>query len=243
MRHNKVPKYVQEENNSFVEFKEEIKLTKRQKELIKMINDNKITVATGPAGTAKTFCAAYAALQLLDGQNDFERIIITKPTEIVGDTALGFTPGTLEEKLGIYMENFQDVFEDIIEPQSLRQLVSAQEIQYKASQFVRGRTLKNSIVIVDEFQSFDIRTLMAIVTRIGRNSCKMIFCGDIKQNDINKKYVAVNIFKQILDGVPDVGMFEFTKADNMRSPIVTQILDNFDRLELEGLITPNKKNA
>lgn len=238
------PKYILEENSSFVEFKENLKLTKRQKELVDLINHSKITVATGPAGTAKTFCAAYAALKLLDKEGDnYSKIIITKPTEIVGDTALGFTPGTLEEKLGVYMENFNDVFEDIIEPLSLKHLVSSQEIQYKASQFVRGRTFKNSIVIVDEFQSFDIRTLMALVTRIGKTACKVIFCGDIKQNDINKKYVAVNIFKKVLEGVPGVGMFEFTKEDNMRDPMVTQILDNFDRLEAEGLITPNKKNA
>lgn len=239
-----IAKYVQEENEALIQFKEDLKLTSKQKELIKMINQNKITVVTGPAGTAKTFCAAYAALKLMDKDYDnYQKIVITKPTEIVGDTALGFTPGTLEEKLGVYMENFQDVFEDIIEPQTLKQLVTSQEIQYKGSQFVRGRTLKNSIVIVDEFQSFDIKTLMAIVTRIGRNNCKMIFCGDIKQNDINRKYVAVNLFKQILEGIPDIGMFEFSKEDNMRSPIVTSILDNYDRLEAEGLITPNKKNT
>lgn len=240
-----LPKYIideQEEDDMLIEWKQ-VTLTKKQKELVSLINQNKITIVTGPAGTAKTFCAAYAATKLLEKSKDYYRIIITKPTEIVGDTALGFTPGTLDEKLGIYMENFQDVFEDILESQSLKQLVSSQEIQYKASQFVRGRTFKNSIVIVDEFQNFDIRTLMALVTRIGRTACKVIFCGDVKQNDINKKYLAVNLFKQILEGLPDTAQFEFDKVDNMRDPLVQMIVERYEQMEVEGKITPNKKNA
>lgn len=244
MKH-KTPKYLMEETNeSFIEFKEDVKLTPKQKELVKLIVENKITLITGPAGTAKTFCAAYAACKLMDKYpNDYRRIIITKPTEIVGDTALGFTPGSLEEKLMIYMENFQDVFEDILEDQSYRQMVSAKEIVYKAPQFVRGRTLKNSIVIVDEFQSFDIHQLMAIATRMGKDDTKFIFCGDIKQNDINKKYVALNLFKLILKDLPRTTQFEFEKEDNMRDPLVQQIVERFEQMEAAGLITPNKKNA
>lgn len=238
----KIPKYIQEESTNWVEFKEDLKLTARQKDLVAQIFDNKITVVTGPAGTAKTFCAAYAALKLYSKDIGYDKIIITKPTEIISDAALGFTPGTLEEKLAIYMENFNDVFEDIAEGESIRQMVTAKEIQYKGAQYVRGRTLKNSIVIIDEFQSFDIKTLLALVTRLGKTS-KMVFCGDIKQNDINKKYVAVNQFKEILDGLPGVAQFEFTKEDNMRDPLVQMIVEKFERMEAEGKIPQNKKNA
>lgn len=228
---------------SFIEFKK-ISLTPKQKEVVKMINDNKITIITGPAGTAKTFCAAYAATKLMDKYpNEYQRIIITKPTEIVGDTGLGFTPGTLQEKLMVYMENFQDVFEDILEDLSYKHMITANEIQFKAPQFVRGRTLKNSIVIVDEFQSFDIHQLMAIATRMGKDDTKFIFCGDIKQNDINKRYVALNLFKDILRDLPRTGQFEFTKEDNMRDPLVQAIVERFEHMEALGLITPNKKNA
>lgn len=245
-RHKLKPKYQEVEEvpeEVFIKFKTGVKLTAKQKQLVDLINTNKIIVATGPAGTSKTFCAAYAALKLFEKDDEVHRIIITKPTEIVGDTALGYTPGTLDEKLAIYMENFNDVFEDILAPGILKGMIAGNEILYKAPQFVRGRTFKNSIVIVDEFQSFDIHQLMSLVTRMGRANTKMIFCGDIKQNDINKKYVAVNLFKEILSNVPGTAQFEFAKEDNMRDPMVVQILENFDRLELEGKLTPNRKNA
>lgn len=240
----KKPKYVETEEtqDSFIEFKQ-VKLTTKQKQLVDLINKYKIVIATGPAGTSKTFCAAYAALKLYATTDEYQRIIITKPTEIVGDTALGYTPGTLDEKLSIYMENFNDVFEDIVEHNVISQMVTARELQYKAPQFVRGRTMKNSIVIVDEFQSFDIHQLMALVTRMGKSNCKFIFCGDIRQNDINKKYVALNLFKEILNELPGTVQFEFTKEDNMRDPLVQMIVERYEQMEREGKITPNKKNA
>lgn len=236
------PKYQEDEiqDEVFIKFKK-IKLTDKQKQVIELINNNKVITITGVAGTSKSFVALYSALKLLG--NDYHRIIITKPTEIIGASQLGFVPGSLEEKLAIYTENFNDVFEDILEPGILQGMLATGEIQYKASQFVRGRTFKNSIVIVDEFQSFDIHTLMALVTRIGKEPCKVIFCGDMKQNDIAKKYVAVNLFKEILSRVEGTAQFEFSREDNMRDPMINQILDNFDRLESEGKITPNKKNT
>lgn len=238
----KAPKYEEDEADSFISFKD-VRLTEKQKMLERLIYENKIVVATGPPGTSKTFCAAYAALKLYSAGNDFNRIIIIKPTEIVGSTALGYTPGTVEEKLSVYTDNFYDVFEDIIDIQLIQQMVVAKELQFKAHQYVRGRTIRNSVVIVDEFQNFDIGVLRALVTRIGRSHCKMIFCGDLKQNDINRKYVAVNVFKQILQGLPKVAQFEFDKSDNMRDPLVSMIEDRFDEFELEGKLTPTKKDG
>ncbi len=239
----KTPKYLEDESDDFIEFKD-VKLTARQKKLEQLIYDNAIVVATGPPGTSKTFCAAYAALKLFSKSNDYNRIVITKPTEIIGPTALGFTPGSLDEKLGVYMENFNDVFEDIIEERTIKQMVEAKEIQFKAPQFVRGRTFKKQIVIVDEFQSFDVSQLRALVTRLGKLNCKIIFCGDVKQNDIARKYVAVGVLKKVLAGLPDVGIFEFDKSDvQFRHPLVTMIEDRFDALEAAGELTPTKKNT
>lgn len=239
----KTPRYIEDETEGFIEFKD-VRLTPRQRVLEQLIYDNDIIVATGPPGTSKTFCAAYAALKLFSRSNDYNRIIITKPTEIIGSTALGFTPGSLDEKLAVYTENFNDVFEDILDLQTIRHMVTAQELQYKAPQFVRGRTFKNSIVIVDEFQSFDIHQLRALVTRIGKFNCKIIFCGDIKQNDIARKYVAVNVLKKALDGLPGVALFEFDKSDvQFRHPLVTMIEDRFDAMEAANELTPTKKNT
>ena len=244
----RTPKYQKEEeieidNDHLISFRKDTKLTPKQKEAVSLIFANDITVLTGPAGTAKTFCAAYAATKLFSKDEQYHKIIITKPTEIVSDAELGFTPGSLEEKLGVYMENFQDVFEDIVDGDSLKMMVTAKEIIYKGAQFVRGRTLKNAIIIVDEFQSFDIKTLMALATRLGKSGAKMIFCGDIKQNDIHKKYVAVDIFKEIMTDLPGVALFEFDESDNMRHPLVQMMVRKFEELEAAGRIPQNKKNA
>lgn len=241
----RTPKYIieEEDNDHLITFNKDLKLTPKQKEAVKLIYNNDITILTGPAGTAKTFCAAYAALKLFSKEDQYHKIIITKPTEIVGDADLGFTPGSLEEKLAIYMENFNDVFEDIISGDSLKQLVTAKEVVYKSVNFVRGRTIKNSIVIVDEFQNFNIKQLMALATRMGRLGAKMIFCGDVKQNDINKKYVAVEIFKEIMDGLPAVAQFEFEDEDNMRSPLVQLMVKKYEELEAIGRIPRNQRGA
>jgi phosphate starvation-inducible PhoH-like protein len=239
------PKYIADEieNDHMIDFKKDTKLTVKQKEAVKLIMGNDITILTGPAGTAKTFCAAYAALKLFSKEDEYHKIIITKPTEIVSDADLGFLPGTLEEKLAAYMENFNDVFEDIVEGESLKMMVQAKEIQYKSVNYVRGRTIKNAIVIIDEFQNFDIKALMALGTRLGGRGAKMIFCGDIDQNDIHKKYVALNIFREIMNGLPSVAEFEFTEDDNMRHPLVQMMVKKFKELEAAGKIPQNKKNA
>lgn len=245
MSKRRVAKYMEdEESDSLITFKRDIKLTPRQGAFASLIINNKITIATGPAGTAKTFVACWAALKLVASNADpYDKIIITKPTEIVGGSNLGYLPGSLDEKLAVYMESFNDAFEDIIEGQSLRQMVEAQEIVYKPIQFIRGRTFKNVVVIVDEFQSYDIRDLMDLVTRMGKNNCKMIFIGDIKQNDINKRYVAVNVFKELISGLPKTAQFEFTKEDNMRDELVSMIVERYEKMEAEGKLTPTKRNV
>ncbi len=218
-----------------------VQLTSKQKEMSEVIKKNKITVSTGPAGTSKTFTACYTALQLYkDGFCD--KIILCKPTEIVGDTGLGYLKGTLKEKIEVYEESFISNFAEIIEGKDLRMLRENLTIEFKPVQFVRGATFKNAVVIIDEFQSFDIKELMAIVTRLGNNNCKMIFAGDISQNDINRKYVALEIFKEILEGLPEVGVFEFDRKDIVRDPLLIEIVDRYERMKSEGKIPQTKGN-
>lgn len=226
---------------NFIKFKK-IKLSDKQHELFNLIKNSKITIATGPPGTAKSFCACYAALKLYE-KKFCDKIIITKPTEIVGGSNLGFLPGTLDEKLFVYMDSFVSVCSDIIDQPFLGQMISSKEIEYKPVQFMRGATFKNCVVIVDEFQSFDIKELMAIITRFGNINCKMIFIGDINQNDIDKKYVAVNIFKEILDGIEGISMFEFDRSDIVRDPILIEITDRYDKMKSDGRLTQNRKNT
>jgi phosphate starvation-inducible PhoH-like protein len=219
-----------------------IKLSDKQVELFNLIKDNKIVVATGPAGTSKSFCACYASLKLYES-GFCDKIIITKPTEIVGASSLGHLPGTLEEKISVYMDSFISVCSDVIESSSLQELILTKEIEYKPVQFMRGATFKNCVVIIDEFQSFDIKELMAIVTRFGQPNCKMVFIGDVNQSDIDKKYVAVNIFKEILNGISSISTFEFDRKDIVRDPILIEITDKYEKMKEEGKLTSNRKNT
>jgi phosphate starvation-inducible PhoH-like protein len=247
----RVPRYVEEELNDFsnapggllkgfVRFKK-ISLTQKQSDLVDIIRNNKISVATGPAGTSKTFSTCFAGLKLFQ-EGLCDGIVITKPTEIIGGKDLGFLPGSLKDKLMVYEESFMSNFAEIIDKKDLGSMVESKAIEFKPVQFMRGSTFKNKVVIIDEFQSFDIKELMAIVTRLGEN-CKMVFIGDINQNDIDKKYVAVDLFKRILDGIKGVGLFEFERKDIVRDPILIEITDRYDQLKEGGKLTYTKNKA
>lgn len=247
----KVPKYVQDETDVYkaasktgtqekITLKElDFKLTKKQKELIEIIKKNKIITITGPPGTSKTFIACYSAVQSFLNY-DCKKIIISKPTEVISGTKdVGFLPGTLEEKMAVYAESFFDAFEEILEVKDFKQLWESKTIEFKPAQFLRGRTLKNSVIIIDEFQNFDIKALKSIVTRLGKGST-MIFMGDTKQNDINKKYVAVEAFNKILGGLNGYHGFNFLREDIVREQILIDIIDRFEQYEDE---LPQTKNG
>lgn len=253
-RENKrIPKYAQEEIEEFkyqsgnsAEFikmkKLEFKLTDKQLELVEMILKNKIITVTGPPGTSKTFLACYAALfSFMNGK--CKNIILSKPTEILSGTKdIGALPGTLDEKMQVYAESFLDSFDDLLSTKDFKHLWDTKVIEFKPAQFLRGRTLKNSVIIIDEYQNFDIQALKSIVTRLGRGST-MIFMGDTKQNDIKKQYVAVETFNKILSTVPDCANFKFTREDIVREKILIDIIDNFEYFEEHGMMPGTIRNT
>lgn len=248
----RIPKYLQEESDNLKEemdstykiAKEFIKmkklsfeLTDRQKELMKILKSNKIITVTGPPGTSKTFIACYAAMQMFFNK-EINKIVLSKPTEVLSGTKdLGALPGSLEEKLKEYVESFFDAFDEFMLPKDFGHLWSEKIVEFKPAQFLRGRTIKDSFIIIDEFQNFDIKALKSIVTRLGRNST-MVFMGDTKQNDIGKKYVAVDFFNKVIDGIPGCASFQFKKEDIVREKILIDIIDRFEKLEDE---MPNTK--
>lgn len=236
---SKVAKYKQEE--TWVDFNQNVKLTSKQQALNELVKKNKITLVTGPAGTAKTFTACYAASELLrDGL--IKKIYITKPTETIGSHDLGALPGTLDEKLNVYLECFIHNFKEIIEGHHLKNLLEEKIIEFKPVQYIRGLTFKDCVLIIDESQTFDIKELMAIVTRLGSN-CKMLFLGDVNQNDIDKKYVGLNIFKEIIQNLPLVSAFEFERKDIMRDPLLIEITDRYEKIKDNGQLSQTKKNT
>lgn len=216
-------------------------LTKKQKNLIKLMQDNKVITVTGPPGTSKTFVACYAAIQMfLAGK--CKNIILSKPTEILSGTKdPGALPGSLDEKMSVYAESFFDAFDEILERKDFKHLWTEKIIEFKPAQFLRGRTLKDSFIIIDEFQNFDIKALKSIVTRLGRNST-IVFMGDTKQNDINKKYVAVDIFNEIIKPIKGCAIFSFDRSDIVREQILIDIVDRFEQYEDEGKLPGTIKN-
>jgi len=237
----KKAKYLKQEQELFLNFKK-VNLTEKQKQATNLIKSNKISIITGPAGTSKTFTACFAAIELL--KNGFcSKIILTKPMETIGSFDLGALPGTLEDKLLVYKDCFIQNFNEIIQGRDINMLFEEKTIEFKPVQYMRGITFKGSVVIVDEFQSFDIKELMAIVTRLGKENCKIIFLGDINQNDISKKYVGLKIFKEILENIDGVGFFEFNHSDTMRDEILIKILEKYEKLQGEGKLSQTKNDS
>lgn len=249
----KLPKYAIEEienyKNStktiqeFVRMKPlEFKLTKKQKDVLTILESNKIITITGPPGTSKTFIACYAATQaLLSGK--YKKIILSKPTEVLSGTReIGALPGSLDEKMSVYIESFIDSFEEFLTPKDFKHLWSEKIVEFKPAQFLRGRSLKNSFIIIDEIQNFDIKSLKSIVTRLSRGSV-MCLLGDSRQNDINKKYVAVDTFKEIIRTIDGCENFEFNRSDIVREQILIDIVDRFEKFEDEGKMPDTIKRA
>lgn len=212
-----------------------IVLTPKQQAFTKTIKDNQIVTCLGPAGTAKSFISVYEALLSIKN-NKYDKIIVSKAIMTVQNTnSIGFIKGDLDQKLEPFFSNFKDIMIDIINEKEVTMLLENKTVEFKPIEYVRGTTFKNSFIIIDEFQNLTLEQLMTVVTRIGKNS-KLVFIGDQKQSDIQKKLVAVNIFKEILSNIDNIGFFEFTKDDIVREEIIKKILDNYDRLVEEGKI-------
>jgi phosphate starvation-inducible PhoH-like protein len=249
----RTPRYAQEDMDSigsmqriakeFMRMKRlKFSLTDKQKELVEILQSNKIITVTGPPGTSKTFIACYAAMQMFLSE-ERQKIILSKPTEVLSGTKdLGALPGSLEEKLKEYVESFTDAFDEFLETKDFRHLWAEKMIEFKPAQFLRGRTLKDSFIIIDEFQNFDIKALKSIVTRLGRNST-IVFMGDTKQNDIGKRYVAVDFFNEVIKDIPGCASFEFKREDIVREKILIDIIDRFEELEAAGKMPDTMKNT
>jgi len=222
------------ENNGII-------LTEKQNEVHKLIRNNIITVIQGPAGTAKTLVSCYTALTLLIDKK-IDRIIITKPIQEAGEN-LGFLPGALEDKVGPYMKSYDSTFIKLIGKQAYEFLRSEGIITTEVLAYMRGETYDNCVMLLDEAQNLTIKQLMLWVTRIGKNS-KAVLNGDVSQYDINKNDVKLQLFiDKILCGVDEVAKFSFKKEDVMRSKVLINIVDNYEKYlsEVDNTTKTTKK--
>jgi len=198
-----------------------------QGKLYEAFENNVITFAVGPAGTGKTFLAVIYACNLLKN-NDIKKIIITRPVVESGEN-LGFLPGDLREKIDPYLRPIYDSFEMILGSEYLGRLMEKGVIEIAPLAYMRGRTLSEACVILDEAQNTTEMQIKMFMTRLGFNS-KMIITGDITQIDLpqNKKSGLKEALK-IVEGIDDIAVVKMHNYDVVRHPLVARIIDAYER--------------
>jgi predicted ribonuclease YlaK len=206
-------------------------LTDNQEKLYKSYEDGKHIVAYGAAGTGKTFITLYNALQdVLDERSPYEKIYIVR--SLVATREIGFLPGDHEDKSSLYQIPYKNMVKYMFEMPSeadfemlYGNLKTQGTISFWSTSFIRGTTLDNAIVIVDEFQNLNFHELDSIITRVGENS-KIMFCGDATQSDLlktNEKNGIID-FMKILRVMPSIDIIEFGVDDIVRSGFVKEYI-------------------
>ncbi len=203
--------------------------TFKQKQYIKAIQKHDITFAIGPAGTGKTFLAAVLAVKALLS-DECERIILTRPAVEAGEK-LGFLPGDLQEKVNPFLRPLYDALYEFIDAEKIPDLMERGKIEVAPLAYMRGRTLSNAFVIVDEAQNTTPAQLKMVLTRLGFGS-KMIVTGDITQTDLPSHLDSgLIVARRILRNVEGIAFCELTQADVVRHPLVQKIVAAYERYE------------
>lgn len=204
-----------------------------QKKVLNFFRSNKLSVLTGDPGTGKTFLSLYHALTLLR-DNAIEEIIISKSLQEVGKS-MGFLPGSEEEKISAYMDSYCGAINKLLgNKDAYKHLVLSKKIRFEPVNFVRGNNFERCMVILDEAQSLDLKSLMAIATRLSDTST-MIMMGDIFQSDIKES--GLPAFLSIIEGVEGTGTMELGREYQMRSKLVVDIYENYKKhIQNESLL-------
>lgn len=199
----------------------------RQALLIKSICNNTISIASGPAGTGKTFVSGSKAIDLLQS-GIVSRIILTRPYVPAGEK-LGFIPGTIEDKFAPYLEPYLDCFNDRIGKQAVNAMLTDGRIQAKPISFLQGKSFTDCAILVDEIENATLDQIKLVLTRMGEN-CKAILMGDSDQTYINNSGFMDAI--RILKDVPRLGVVEFEIADVERSETCRYVLEAFEKAKV-----------
>lgn len=203
--------------------------TFKQKQYIKAIQKYDITFGIGPAGTGKTFLAVVLAAKALLS-DECQRIILTRPAVEAGEK-LGFLPGDLQEKVNPFLRPLYDALYEFIDVEKIPDLIERGKIEVAPLAYMRGRTLSNAFVIVDEAQNTTPAQLKMVLTRLGFGS-KMVVTGDITQTDLPANQDSgLIVSRRILRNVKEVAFCELTQADVVRHPLVQKIVAAYERYE------------
>ena len=207
--------------------------TPNQKSFYNIISRNDVTFSVGPAGCGKTFLATHYALKNL-AKGKYDKMVITKPLVEVDGERMGYLPGDIDEKTAPYMMSLYYNMEQIIGKQRLDVLKKAGVIQVIPLAYMRGLTLTDSVVVLDEAQNATPAQIKTFITRIG-NGSKYIVCGDLMQSDIRKENGLEDSIKRFT-GIRKVGFSQFDLEDVVRHPIVAHLLERYqDDYELGAL--------
>lgn len=200
--------------------------TKNQRKLVEEYYKNDLIFAIGPAGTGKTYTAIALAVRALKNR-EVKKLILTRPAVEAGER-LGFLPGDLKDKLDPYLQPLYDALRDMIQPKKLELLMEEGTIQIAPLAYMRGRTLENAFVILDEAQNTSLGQLKMFLTRMGNNA-KFIVTGDITQIDLpNKKDSGLERGIEIVKNIKGIATIHFSNEDIVRHPLVTKIVKAFD---------------
>lgn len=206
--------------------------TPNQKILVDCFKKNDLLFATGPAGTGKTYTAIALAVKCLK-EMKVKKIILSRPAVEAGEN-LGFLPGDVREKLDPYLQPLYDALLDMIPYRKLEKFLEEKVIQIAPLAFMRGRTLSDAFVILDEAQNATYTQLKMFLTRMGENS-KFIVTGDLTQIDLPKKSDSGLLSAhRILGGVPEISFVKFDKGDIIRHKVVGKVVEAYERSEKEA---------
>ncbi len=201
--------------------------TPNQQQLVKTFAENDLTFALGPAGTGKTYLAVALAVRALKSK-EVRKIILSRPAVEAGEK-LGFLPGDMKEKIDPYLQPLYDALEDMIPGAKLKELMDGNVIQIAPLAFMRGRTLNDAVIVLDEAQNTTTHQIKMFLTRLGMGS-KMIVTGDTTQIDLPRSTASGLVQAlRVLRNVKGIGRIEFGKKDIVRHQLVQRIVEAYEK--------------
>lgn len=233
----KVSKVEENEINKVLTKRHRLKCkNEKQKQYANLITEKEIVIASGPAGTGKSYVSIARALELLQNKtNPYKKLIISKPA-VEAEENHGFLPGGMNEKMEPYVSSSVDIIDKIIGKGNREKLMNSGHIEVEALAYIRGKSIDGSILIMEECQNMSPNQVKTLLTRIGENT-KFILSGDIDQSDKYKNVKDSGLFDVMSRhrNVEEIGFFEFEVGDIVRNPIICKILKNYQN-------TSTKKN-
>jgi phosphate starvation-inducible PhoH-like protein len=199
-----------------------------QKEYVDAIDQNTIVFGIGPAGTGKTYLAMAKAVQALQ-RKEVERIILTRPAVEAGER-LGFLPGTLTDKIDPYLRPLYDALNEMMDPEIVPKLLAAGTVEVAPLAYMRGRTLNNSFIVLDEAQNTTPEQMKMFLTRLGFGS-HMVVTGDVTQVDLPTAASGLRLVTRVLADIDDIHFSRLTSADVVRHSLVGRIVDAYTEFD------------